>query len=133
MSMSSEELEGKGRDGVNRAEETAKAGIDSAEGVVKGETHQFAERTEAAARAARDAVSKAADQARAAVTSVGGRAADTYAELRARAQDVSNTVDPFVRESPYLAVSLAALGGVVLGALLFGGGSKVIYLKAARD
>ncbi len=131
--MSSEGLEGKARNGVNRAEETATAGIDSTEGVVRGETRQFAERTDAAARAAREAVSKAADQARAAVTTVGGRAADAYAELRARAQDVSSTVDPFVRESPYIAAGVAAVAGLLLGALLFGGGSKVIYLKGIRD
>ena len=45
---------------------------------------------------------------------------------------VSDTVDPFVRESPYAAIALSVLAGVVLGMLLFGGGAKVVYVRPAR-
>jgi ElaB/YqjD/DUF883 family membrane-anchored ribosome-binding protein len=129
---STEGLERKAKNGIDRAEAAASDAIDDTGAKVKGEAKQFADRADAATGAAKDIVGTAADRARAAVSDVCDRAAGAYAELRTRAQDVSATVDPFVRESPYLAAAVAALAGVIVGALCFGG-SKVVYLKSSRD
>ena len=128
-----EGLERKAKNGIDRAESAASAAVDEAGAKVKGEAREFADRAadraDGASGSAKAAIGKAADRARAAVTDFGDRAGDAYQLFRARAQDITETVDPFVRESPYLAVGVAALAGVILGALLFGGGSRVVYLK----
>ena len=46
---------------------------------------------------------------------------------------MADTVDPFVKEKPYLSLALAAVAGFILGALLSGGGAKVIYIRPARE
>ena len=115
--------------GIDEAQAKAGAAIDEAGRRVRSEARSFADKADAARSDAKDVLGRAADQARAAAAT----AVDTYADIRRRAQAMGETVDPFVRESPYAAIAVSALVGVVIGLLLFGGGAKVIYVKPGRD
>jgi ElaB/YqjD/DUF883 family membrane-anchored ribosome-binding protein len=63
---------------------------------------------------ARDAIGRATD-----------RAADTYAAAR----EMAETVDPFVKDRPYLSLAFAAIAGLVIGGLFLPPGPKVVYVK----
>jgi len=108
--------------GVSQAKKAAEGAVDEARRAMKGEGRSFVIKPDARARRAKEALGRAADQARSAAT-------DTYADLRRRAQSVSQNVDPFVRQSPYSALALSVLAGLVLGMLFFGRGAKVIYVN----
>ena len=77
-------------------------------------------------------IGKTAKKAVEAVASATDQATDTYQTLRKRAESVADAVDPFVKEQPYIAVALAMVAGLILGALIGGGGAKVIYIKPSR-
>ncbi len=53
--------------------------------------------------------------------------------LRGDAERLARTVDPMVREQPYVAMVAGVIIGLLAGALLFSGGAKVIYIKPARQ
>jgi ElaB/YqjD/DUF883 family membrane-anchored ribosome-binding protein len=110
--MNSEELEGKINNGIGKVEQGA---------------------AEDAVGRAKEAIGKTARKAREVVGSATDQAADAYQTVRKRAEEVAGTVDPFVKEQPYIAVMLAGIAGLILGALFAGGGAKVIYIKPARD
>ena len=76
--------------------------------------------------------SEAVDHARAAAARVTDQARDAYDQARLKAYDLAEVVDPFVKEKPYAALGLAALGGLMLGLLYAGRGPKVVYLRT-RD
>jgi len=82
---------------------------------------------------AKETVSRTARRAKAAVSDAADQVADTYGSLRDTAQSVAVAVDPLVREKPYFALALAACAGFIAGALIFGGGAKVIYIRPARE
>jgi len=107
--MSSESLEGKAKNGAG-----AEARADDIIG------------------ATADQIARSADKARAVIADAADQAADAYGELRERAQKVADTVGPFVNERPYAALAIAAVAGLILGALFFSSGPKVIYVKPAR-
>jgi len=77
----------------------------------------------------RDAIGQAADQAAAAVSKLGVQAKDAYGRAADGAQTVAKTVDPFVHERPYASAGVALGVGVILGLLLAGRGTKVIFVK----
>jgi uncharacterized protein YjbJ (UPF0337 family) len=131
--MASDELEGKINNGIGRAEAAAGEMLDDAGLKAKGEARQFAGEVEEAVGKAKETVKRTARRAQAAVAEASDQVADTYDELRGKAREVRDTVDPFVREQPYFALALAALGGLILGALMFSGGSKVIYVRTPRS
>ena len=114
--------------GVERTQGGAEAPIDEAGRRLEDEARSFADRADAARSSAKEALGWAADQARAAAST----ASDTYADFRRRAQSAAETVDPFVRESPYSTVAIALLSGLVLGLLLGGGGARVVYVTPER-
>jgi ElaB/YqjD/DUF883 family membrane-anchored ribosome-binding protein len=111
--------------GVSQAKATVGERVDEARRAVRGEGRSFGNKEDARTKRAREALGRAAIQARSAAT-------DTYADLRRRAQSISQNVDPFVRQSPYSALGLSILAGLVLGMLFFGRGAKVIYVRPTR-
>lgn len=127
--MSSQDIEGAAGARNGRAESAADAAAQTVGRRVKDEARHFAARTETLAADAKHAIDRAAGQARAAAAS----AADVYSGVRGRAREVSGRVDPFVRESPYAAVMLAVVAGLILGVLFFGRPPRVIYVRPPRD
>jgi uncharacterized protein YjbJ (UPF0337 family) len=131
--MNPESIEGKVNNGVGKVEEAVGEVLGDPGTELRGETRQFEGAAEDAIGKAKEAISKTAQNAREAVAVAAGQAAETYQTLRKQAESVAGTVDPFVKEQPYIAVMLAAVAGLILGALFAGGGARVIYIKPARD
>jgi len=130
--MSSEELQGKVRNGIGRLEEAASGAVDEGAAKAKGEVRQFSGRIDDVRRRAKATVQSTARRAQASATRAVDQAADTYETLRGNAQKLAATVDPMVKEQPYLALAAGVVIGLVAGALMFGGGAKVIYVKPPR-
>lgn len=76
-----------------------------------------------------DAIADAADTISATAVKVGDRARETYANVTVQVQRAADQVDPFVKQKPYAALGLAALGGVLFGLLFAGRGPKIIYVR----
>jgi uncharacterized protein YjbJ (UPF0337 family) len=127
--MSSDSLEGKAKNGAGRVQRIAGAVADDPAMELGGEIRELQGRVQEAVGSAKDQIAKSADKARAVIGEASEAAADAYDELRDRAQKVADTVDPFVQERPYAALVIAGIAGLILGALFFGGGPKVIYVK----
>ena len=60
---------------------------------------------------------------------VKGQAKGLYAQVVGRYDIAPAQLDPFVRERPYTAISIAAATGLLAGLVRARGGSKVVYLK----
>ena len=131
--MSFENLEGKMTNGLGRAESAAGDLADDPKLKMKGEARQFQGKVQDAMGTAKDAMSSAADQAAALFARAGDQARDMYGVARSRAQEVADSVDPFVREKPYTALAIGLAAGVILGGLFLNNASRVIYLKPTRD
>jgi uncharacterized protein YjbJ (UPF0337 family) len=131
--MSSDELEGKLNGELGRLQAAAGRALDDPELEAEGEARQIVGAVEETVGKARETVKRTAKRAQAAIADATDQASETYEAVRGRAQAVADTVDPFVREQPYLALALAGLAGLIVGALFFGGGAKVVYIKPARD
>jgi ElaB/YqjD/DUF883 family membrane-anchored ribosome-binding protein len=126
-------LEGKVKNGVGRLEEAAGEVLGDPGLQVGGEARQIEGAAEDTLAVAREKLEQTAKKARAVVTAAADQASDTYETLRKRAQGVADTVDPFVKEQPYIALALAVVGGAILGALFAGGDATVIYIKPSRE
>ena len=127
--MSSENLEGGIKQTLGRGQE-ALGDVTGDPGMkIEGERRQFAGQAEKAIGAAKEGLTKAADRAREAATIAADRASDYYGRAANRAQVASESVQQFVDERPYSALAVAAIGGLLLGALIFAAGPKVYYLK----
>jgi len=131
--MNSGSIEGKVKNGLGQAEQAAGEVLGDPGMQLRGEARQVEGAAEDAVGRAKAAIGETAKKVRAVVTEATDQAADTYQTLRKQAEGVAHTVDPFVKEQPYIAVMLAAVAGLILGALLSGGGAKVIYIKPARE
>jgi len=131
--MNSESIEGKVNNGIGKVEQAAGEVLGDPGMQLSGEARQIEGAAEDAVGKAKEAIGKTAKMARDAVAGAADQATETYQVLRKRAESVADTVDPFVKEQPYIAVMLAAVAGLILGALMAGGGAKVIYIKPARD
>jgi ElaB/YqjD/DUF883 family membrane-anchored ribosome-binding protein len=77
--------------------------------------------TKATKRAAKDLADGAGD----AIERVADRANDTYETAR----EFADSVDPFVRDRPYLSLAIAGLAGLIVGGMLLPSRPKVIYVK----
>ena len=130
--MSSEELQGKVSNGIDRLEDAATGAVDDASARAKDEARAFPGRIDEAARRARETVRTTANQARATASRAADQASDTYEMLRGHAQRLGGAIDPMVKEQPYMALVVGVVIGLLAGALLFGGGARVIYIKPAR-
>ncbi|MEJ0066514.1 MAG: hypothetical protein WDM85_14800 [Caulobacteraceae bacterium] len=131
--MNTESIEGKVNNGIGKLEAEAGEVLGDPGMQLSGEARQFEGAAEDAVGKAKEALGKTAKAAREAVAGAADQAAETYQAVRKRAESVVDTVDPFVKEQPYIAVALAAVVGLIVGALFAGGGAKVIYIKPARD
>jgi len=131
--MSSEELQGNVSNGIDQLEGAAASALDQAAATAKGEARQFSDKVDEAVGKVKETVKTTARRAQASVSSAAGQAADTYQTLRGNAQRLASTVDPMVKEQPYAAMVAGVIIGLLAGALLFGGGAKVIYIKPARQ
>ena len=131
--MNPESIEGKVNNGIGKIEAEAGEVLGDPGMQLSGEARQFEGAAEDAVGKAKEAIGKTAKMAREAVAGAADQASETYQTLRKRAESVAVTVDPFVKEQPYIAVMLAGIAGLILGALFAGGGAKVIYIKPARD
>ena len=131
--MDPESIEGKVNNGLGKIEQATGEVLGDPGMELRGEARQFEGAAEDAVGKAREAIGKTVKRAREVVGEASDQAAETYQDLRKRAESVAHTVDPFVKEQPYIAVMLAAVAGLILGALFAGGGAKVIYVKPARD
>jgi ElaB/YqjD/DUF883 family membrane-anchored ribosome-binding protein len=78
-----------------------------------------------------DRIAKAADAARDVIAEATAQAAAAYEEIRDRARQAADTVDPFVKGRPYAALAIVGVVGLVFGALFFSRGARVIYVKPA--
>jgi uncharacterized protein YjbJ (UPF0337 family) len=131
--MNPEELEGKVKNGVGQVEAAAGEVLGDPGMQLSGEARQFEGAAEDAVGRAKEAIGKTARKAREVVGDATDQAVDAYQTVRKRAEVVAGTVDPFVKEQPYIALMLAGIAGLILGALFAGGGARVIYIKPARD
>ena len=123
---------GRAKSAVGRLEKAAGDALDDPELRLRGEMHELNGQLETAVGEAQERINAAAEQMRAAIARATVQASRAYGAVRERAQDVADTVDPFVQDRPYAALVLGALAGFVLGALCYGG-RRVIYVKAPRD
>jgi len=131
--MSSDEFEGKVNNGLGKLEAATGEILDDPLMQAEGEVRQFAGSVQEAVGVAAETVKRTAARAKTVVADATDQVTDTYQDIRDKAQSVADTVDPFVKGQPYLTAALAALGGLILGALLFGGGAKVIYIRPAKS
>jgi ElaB/YqjD/DUF883 family membrane-anchored ribosome-binding protein len=131
--MSSEDLGGKVNNGIDRLESATTSALDDAATRAKGEARAFSGKVDRAVGRAKATVKSTARQAQARVSSAADQAADTYQMLRGDAERLARTLDPMVKEQPYVAMVAGVIIGLLAGALLFGGRAKVIYIKPARQ
>lgn len=131
--MNSDELEGKMNGEIGALQAAAGRALGDPVLEAEGEARQIVGGVEEAVGKAKETVTRTAKRAKAVVTEAADQVADTYETLRDKAQTVADTVDPFVKDKPYLSLALAAFAGFILGALLSGGGAKVIYIRPARE
>lgn len=130
--MSSEGVQDKVSNGIDQLESAATSGLDDASAQAKSKARQFSGQVDRAVGKAKETVRATATRARATASTAADRASDTYQVLRGDAQRLAATVDPMVREQPYMAMAAGVVIGLLAGALLFSGGAKVIYIKPAR-
>jgi uncharacterized protein YjbJ (UPF0337 family) len=114
---------------IGAAEEVIGEATNQPKTKINGQIRQAKGKAEEGVETAKKALSDAADQAAATISKAADQASTLYSTLIDRAQSVSDTVDPFVNERPYAAAAIAAIAGLVLGALFFGRGAKVIYVR----
>ena len=58
-----------------------------------------------------------------------GRAADAYGRARVTAREVDSSLQPFIKERPYVALALAVGVGILLARTFASRGPKVIYVE----
>jgi ElaB/YqjD/DUF883 family membrane-anchored ribosome-binding protein len=130
--MSSEELQGNVSNGVDRLQQATTGAVDEGQARATGEVRQFSSRVDEARRRAKATVHHTAKRAQATASRAVDQAADAYQMLRGNAQKLADTVDPMVKEQPYMALAAGVVVGLLVGALLFGGGARVIYVKPGQ-
>jgi len=131
--MNSDELEGKLNQEIGALQAAAGRAVGDPELEAEGEARQIIGGVEEAVGKAKETVTRTAQRAKAAVADAADQVEGAYQTIKETAQTVADTVDPFVQERPYIALALAAFAGFLLGALLSGGGAKVIYIRPSRE
>jgi ElaB/YqjD/DUF883 family membrane-anchored ribosome-binding protein len=92
---------------------------------LRGMGRQVGGHVQEAAGVVKATLEEVAEQASAAFS----MASDAYRRVSQTAQGIARRVDPFVEQRPYVALCLAAAGGLFVGLLIAGRGPKVIYVK----
>ncbi len=130
--MTNENLEGGLKSTLGRGQE-ALGDVTGDTGMkIEGERREFTGQAEKALGAAKEGLNKAAAQARAAASVAADRASDYYGRAANRAQVASESMQQFVDERPYSALAVAAVAGLLIGALLFATGPRVYYIKPQK-
>jgi len=138
--MSADDFGAKADQGLGAAEEVIGQAAGRPDMMANGEIRRARGRTKESVESAKKAFGQAAEQAAATVVKAADQAASTvsraadqasslYATARDAARSVSVQVDPFVNERPYAAVAIGLVAGILVGALFFGRGAKVIYVR----
>ena len=79
-----------------------------------------------------DKVHALADQLAGGVSTLADRGVSAYDRAATKTRDVAARVEPMVKERPLAATGIALGVGVVLGLLLAGGRTKVVYVRPPR-
>jgi uncharacterized protein YjbJ (UPF0337 family) len=127
--MNTNDIEGDLEQGLGKAQFGAGEMMDDYHLEMEGEANRIEGEFHEIVGKVQDAVADAADTVAATAAKIGDRARDTYADVTIRVQKAADYVDPFVKQQPYLALGLAALGGLMLGLIYGGRGPKIIYVK----
>ena len=96
---------------------------------LSGDALQAEGKVQEAAGVVQEAVTRVAGNVWSVVDGAKGKAKDTYERASDRAEDLVGQVDPFVREQPYAALAIAALGGFVVGLIMAASRPSVVYVK----
>ena len=99
---------------LDRLREGRKIGVDTAHEVIADAADRLVDASERMSLLARD---------------LGGRAADAYGRARVTAREMDSSLQPFVRERPYLALAIAVGVGILLARTFASRGPKVIYVR----
>ena len=91
----------------------------------KGAANQVEGKAKEAAGSAQEALGDVVGKAREAASSV----KQAYEGASDKAQEIKSKVEPFVQETPYLALLAAFAFGFVASRLIAPGGPKVVYVK----
>ena len=127
--MNTNHIEGGLKDGGGKTEALAGRILDDPDMELEGEARRVEGDIQQMIGDMQDRISRAADKVASTAVKVGEQARDTYANVTIRAHKVADQVDPFVKEQPYLALGVAAVGGLMFGLLYAGRGPKIIYVK----
>ncbi len=127
--MNTNDIEGDLKQGAGKAQTLAGELLDDDEMALSGEERQVDGQVQEIIGQVQDAIADAAENVAATAAKVGERARETYADVTIRVQKVADHVDPFVKQQPYVALGLAAIGGLMFGLLYAGRGPKIVYVK----
>lgn len=127
-------------DTVKGAAEAATGSIESAAGDIlgrsdlqaRGSVKQALGRARRAIGESEHKAADAADRLSDAVTDVQDRVRGAYGHAADRLEAINARIVPFAREQSYAALGAAAAVGLLVGLLLAGRGSKVVYLRPPR-
>lgn len=127
--MNTNEFEGAVHEGVGAAQSIAGEALDDPRMELEGDVGQMEGRVQEIIGQVQDAITDAADTVADTAAKIGERARETYADVAVRVQKVADHVDPFVKQQPYAALAMAALGGLMLGLIYGGRGPKIVYVR----
>ncbi len=127
--MNANKIEGRVNKAAGKAQAVAGEVLDDAEMKIDGAVDSLDGRVHELIGAAQDAISDAADKVSVASAQLGEQARNAYARINDGVHKTAEQVDPFVKEKPYAALGLAAVGGLFLGMLYAGRGPKIVYVK----
>jgi ElaB/YqjD/DUF883 family membrane-anchored ribosome-binding protein len=130
--MSPDTLEGKVNNGIGKAEAAVGEVVGDPGLQARGEVRQFEGKAQAGAAQARDRMAEAATRAKSVFADAADQAADAYQAMKVRAQSFADTVDPMVKERPYAALGVGVAIGLIVGAIMFAAGPKVVYVRPSR-
>ena len=127
--MNENKIEGAFKAGAGKLKSVAGDALDDPEMALSGDALQAEGKVQEAAGVVQEAVTRVAGNVWSVVDGAKGKAKDTYERASDRAEDLVGQVDPFVREQPYAALAIAALGGFVVGLIMAASRPSVVYVK----
>ncbi len=126
--MNANEIEGGLKNGAGKVKAKVGQVLDDPNIEADGAAIQIEGRVQDIIGQVQDRVLDAADKVTAAATKLGDQARESYGQAAVRAKQVADEIDPFVKQKPYVALGLAAAGGLLFGLLFAGRGPKVVYV-----
>ena len=126
--MNENEFEGGAKTEAGKLESLAGEALGDRRLEAEGDRLRFEGGLQEAVGSVQQGIGQVADQAKEALA----KTRDAYRRVSEAARDAADKVDPFVREQPFTALCLAAAAGLLVGLLMAGRGSKIVYLKPMR-